>query len=118
MDDEALRKHLLIGFEYCYLHDDWVNPMSEALKGLSPADALWRPGPEGKGIWDIVLHLAVWNENIVKRVRTGNKAAHPNEGAWPEPPSEPSEASWEAAKNRLDESLAAVKAMIETEPME
>jgi uncharacterized damage-inducible protein DinB len=118
MTDEALRHHILVAFEYCYLHDGWVNPLAEALEGVTAEEALWRPGPEGKGIWDIVNHLAAWNENIVERVKTDEKSARPKEGAWPSPPGSPDEEAWEQAKVRLNKSLTSMQELIETEPMD
>src|ERR1044072_5254609 len=117
MDDEALRKQVLIAFEYSYQHEDWITPLDEALKGVSAEQALLVPAAAEKGIWAIVLHLAVWLENIVERIETG-VATHPVEGAWPSPPAEPDTTEWEAAKQRLWNSLGLVKSMLETVSLE
>src|SRR5688572_19014881 len=100
MNEADLRRDLLVAWEYTYLHDSWVNPLEEALAGVTPAEALWPPSPEGKSIWEIVLHTAVWNENIVERIETG-KEAHPKEGAWPPLPETTDDTAWETAKKRL-----------------
>ena len=113
MTENAVRKELDIAFEYAYLHDDWVNPLAEALDGVTAEAALWRPSADGKGIWDIVLHLAAWNENIVERTKTGEKT-HPKEGAWPPPPDSPDPVAWETAKKRLSDSIEEVRNMIRT----
>ena len=115
MNEEDLRKLLLIGFEYSYLHDDWVNPLKVALAGLTAEQVRWRPD-EGMGIWDIVLHLAVWNENIVARVSSG-EAVRPEEGAWPPLPAVTDEVAWVGAKKRLWDSLDSVRSMIEATPV-
>ena|ERR1041385_297268 len=117
MDEQAFKHEVLTAFEYSYKHDDWVNPLDEALAGVTAEEAAWRPGPKGKGIWDIVLHLAVWNENIVERMKTG-EASRPAEGAWPEPSPTRNEAAWQAAQQRLWDSLAALHAYIETNPLD
>ncbi|HLK16719.1 MAG TPA: DinB family protein [Fimbriimonadaceae bacterium] len=117
MDEGEVRRQLAIGFEYSYTHDDWVTPLEAVLDGIDAATALRRPPPADKGIWDIVLHLAVWHEDIVIRVRTGQQS-HPSEGAWPPPPDEPDPAAWEAAKTRLRAALVSVQRMIETTPLE
>jgi hypothetical protein len=117
MDKQAVRRDVLIAFEYSYQHDDWVNPLADALAGVTAAEAAWRPGPGGKGIWDIVLHMAVWTENIVARMRSG-EAVRPAEGAWPPPPAVPDEAAWEAAQRRLWDALAALQAFIETNTLD
>jgi hypothetical protein len=117
MDEQAMKRNVLVAFEYSYQHDDWVNPLAEALAGVTAAEAAWRPGPKGKGIWDIVLHMANWTENIVERMRSGEKA-RPAEGAWPPPPAVPDEAAWEAAQRRLWDALAALRAYIETHSLD
>lgn len=117
MDDEALRKQILIAFEYSYQHEEWITPLDEVLDGITAAQAHSVPPESEKGIWDIVLHLAVWHENIVERIETG-MATHPKEGAWPSRPSTPDEAGWEAAKQRLWSSLDLVKSMLETVPID
>lgn len=115
MDDEALRRQLLTGLEYCHLHASWVTPLEEALSGLTAEQATRRSDQDSKSIWEIVLHLTVWNENIVERVQSG-EPVRPRED-WPGPPEVADEAAWESAKGRLRDSLALVRRLIETEPM-
>lgn len=115
MDEQAFKKDVLTAFEYSYKHEDWVYPLADALDGVTAEEAAWRPGPDLKGIWDIVLHMAVWTENIILRMRTGDRA-HPAEGAWPPPPVVPGEAAWEEAKRRLWDSLAALQSYMESNP--
>jgi hypothetical protein len=134
MDEQAVQRDVLIAFEYSYKHDDWVNPLADALAGVTAAEAAWRPGPDLKGIWNIVLHMAVWTENIVERMRSGERV-RPAEGAWPPPPADhpsgpgtraagdaaggyPDEAAWEAAQRRLWDALAALQAYIETNTLD
>ena len=117
MNEEDVRKLMLIGFEYSYVHDDWVNPLTDALEGLTLEQALWSSGPKSRCIWEIVLHLAVWLENIVERIQSGEKA-RPSEGAWPPLPDVRDEADWEASKKRLWDAEELVKETILTAPME
>ena len=117
MDGDVVKQAVLAGMEYSYEHDDWVTPLEEALAGVTADEALWRPGPKGKGIWDIVLHMAVWTDNVVERMRTGERA-RPAEGAWPPPPSEPDEDAWAAAQNRLRTSLSGLRDFISSSPPE
>jgi hypothetical protein len=69
VDAGAVRRDILVAFEFCHLHDDWVTPLAEALESITAAQAAARPDPESRSIWEIVLHLAVWNENVVQRMR-------------------------------------------------
>jgi hypothetical protein len=116
MNEQNLRALLKIGFEYAFLHEDWVEPWSAALDGISAERARWRPSEHAMGIWDIVLHVAVWNENIVARVQTG-EPLRPDEGAWPPLPSKADEDAWSLAKQRLWDSFEMVRTMIEATPM-
>src|ERR1044071_299560 len=108
MEDQQFKHVILTALEYSYLHDDWVNPLSEALDGVTAEEALWRPGRDSKGIWDIVLHLAVGHEDVIDRMRSGDKS-RPAEGHWPPPPEVADETNWRAAQNRLWDSLAALR---------
>src|SRR5579859_2696570 len=104
MEETEVREQIAIGFEYSYRHDDWITPLDECLEGLSPADALYRITSESKCIWEIVLHLAVWNQNIIDRIRT-REISRPKEGSWPPLPTALTDAEWRAAKRRLSETL-------------
>ncbi len=118
LDDQELRELIRINFEYSYLHDDWVFPLEDALEGLTAEQAAWRPpSEEAMGIWDIVLHLATWNRNIIERIETGENA-HPTGGAWPARPEELGEREWDGAKAELWDSIAALKGLIESGAME
>ncbi len=42
--------------------------LSRAVRGLSPAQALWRPGTGRHNIWELVLHTAFWKHVVRQRV--------------------------------------------------
>jgi hypothetical protein len=116
MNELDQRKELAVAFEYAYRHDDWVTPIDEALDRVTPEQALWRTTPASKSIWEIVLHVAAWNENIVQRIESG-APVRPSEGAWPTLPSVTDEAAWAAAQARLRDSLDSIRQILETTPM-
>lgn len=117
MEETDVRKILKTAHDYAYLHDSWVNPLADALEGVTLAMASRKPNSQSNSIWAIVLHMAVWNENMVQRVRTGEKT-RPAEGAWPPLPQTRTEAEWEQAKQRLFNSIEALGQMIDHEPLE
>ena len=43
----------------------WQPPLSQALGGLTAAQAAWRPAPERHSIWQIVRHLILWKGGVV-----------------------------------------------------
>jgi len=111
MTEAEIKDALLLAYEYCYRHDEWVESAESTLMGLSATDALRRPAATSKCIWEIVLHVAVWNENIVERTKTGEKT-RPAEGAWPKLPGTTDDQAWETAKTRLTRSLASIEKMM------
>ena len=63
MDEEVLRNDILQAFEFAHDRPDFVTPVKEALSGAAVREALWKPFPDQKCIWEIVLHMTVWTEN-------------------------------------------------------
>ena len=117
MQPEVVKEHILIAFQYAHYEEDWVTPLSEALDGVTVQEALWRPVPDAKCIWEIVLHMAVWTDNIIERIQTG-KHTRPSEGAWPPLPPQPDGEAWEGAKLRLERALSDLHAFMEANPLD
>lgn len=66
-----------------------------AVRGLSPGEALWRPGPRRHCIWDLLLHTAYWKYVTRRRLTNARKGAFPREGSnWPRLPRVRDEAAW------------------------
>lgn len=112
-----MKQQILVAFEYAHAHDSWVTPVAEALEGLTADEALDRPNGATRSIWEIVLHVAVWNENIIERIESG-RPARPAEGAWPPLPPSRQDRDWLEAKSRLRRSLNDLKAFIEASSLE
>ena len=58
-----------------------------ALRGLTPAVALWRPASERHNIWELVLHAAYWKYAVRRRLAgdaTGSFERTPSN--WPSLP--------------------------------
>ena len=79
----------------------WHGPsVKEVLEGVTAAQAARRPIAAAHSIWEIVLHVAVWQE-IVGRRLTGEPGREvPPEEDFP-PVQDTSEAAWAAALDRL-----------------
>ena len=81
--------------------DPWHgSPLHAILDDLSATDAAARPIPEGHSIWELVLHITGW-KNEVRRRLSGAPAGEPERGDWPAP-GEPSDARWREAIAGLD----------------
>ena len=119
IDDEIVRQDVLIAIEYSHDQDDWVTPLAEALDGVPVEDAVWKPvipSDKVRSIWEIVLHMAVWTENMVVRMHDDPRA-HPDEGAWPSMPADRSEEAWEASKARLLEAVESLRREVKSADM-
>jgi uncharacterized damage-inducible protein DinB len=63
--------------------DAWHGPsLHEALKGLTPEQAAARPIAGAHSIWELVLHIAAW-ENVFHSRLEGREVAEPEEGDFP-----------------------------------
>ena len=68
-----LRAHLLAALDRAYDLKSWHGPnLKGSLRGVSPAVAFFRPGPERHSIYDLVLHAAYW-KYVVRRRLSGEK---------------------------------------------
>lgn len=66
-----------------------------ALRGLTPEEALWRPGPKRHNIWELTLHAAYWKYAVRRRLAgdaTGSFERKPSN--WPEIPDPPNASAW------------------------
>lgn len=122
LDGQAVQRDVLLAFEYAHNEDDWVFPLADALAGVTAQEAAWKPAaaaPDLRCIWQIVLHMTVWTDNIVQRMAQRMRSEPPGkppEGAWPLVPVVLDEAAWEDAQRRLWAALAALHAHIEVTP--
>lgn len=69
--------------------------LTGSVRGLTLKEALWRPGPGRKCIWEHVLHCAYWKHAVV-RALTGEEppAFDRTPSNWPSPPAKPTIRAW------------------------
>lgn len=83
--------------------DAWHGPsVIEIMGRMSSSGAAGKPIAGAHTIWELVLHMTSWT-NEVRRRALGAQAAEPVEGDWPSMPA-PSEEEWAKAKAALIES--------------
>ncbi len=61
-------KELVVNHVHTTLYDEdwqWQPPLSGALRGLTAAQAAWKPGPARHSIWQIVRHLILWKRGVL-----------------------------------------------------
>ena len=74
----------------------WHGPsLREALEGVDAETAQRRSTPEVHSIWELVTHLAGWEEVIARRLR-GEALTEPPSGDFPSPAAASTEADWQA----------------------
>ena len=93
--------------------DAWHGDNAEKLlDGLSAADAARNPVAGAHSIWQLVLHMTGWAEEVRARL-LGAEAGEPTAGDWPEPLG-PRADAWARTKARLMASHQALAATVRT----
>lgn len=83
--------------------DPWHgSPVKEILKGVTAAQAARRPANGAHSIWELVLHMTGWRNEVAERAK-GKAASEPAGGDYPSV-GDPSPERWRAALKALDES--------------
>ena len=113
-----LRAHLLTNLDRAYDGRSWHGPnLKRALRGLTPAVAFFRPGPERHSAYDLALHAAYW-KYVVRRRLSGDKRgsfALPGSNFFPAPP-RPSAVELDAARSLLEREHRALHELVEELP--
>ena len=78
----------------------WHGPsVLEVIEGITPRQAVARPLPGAHSIWELVLHIAVWEGAILRRL-SGDQAQLSTAEDWP-PISATDDDAWERTRNML-----------------
>jgi hypothetical protein len=84
-----------------------------SLRGLTPAQALWRPGRDRHNIWELTLHTAYW-KYVVRRRLTGEAAGSFDRtpSNWPEIPAPANLRAWKRDVALLDAEHAKLREVV------
>ncbi|HEV2281317.1 MAG TPA: DinB family protein [bacterium] len=66
--DAVSLKALVVNHIHTTLEDEewqWQPPLRGALRGLTAAEAAWKPAPARHSIWQIVRHLTLWKRGVL-----------------------------------------------------
>lgn len=81
--------------------DPWHgSPLTAILSGIDYRLAAARPLPHAHSIWELVLHLTAWKNEVRHRL-AGQPAGEPREGDWPAV-GEATAERWEEVRQQLD----------------
>jgi uncharacterized damage-inducible protein DinB len=101
MNEVALLLRML---DESYEKSAWQGPnLRGALRGVTAAQAAWRPAPGRHNIWELLLHAAYW-KYAVWRMLTGQKrGSFPEKGSnWFARPASSTERAWRADRALLE----------------
>lgn len=96
----------------------WHGPnLKGSLRGVTPKQAAWRPGPGRHSIRELALHAAYWKYAVWRRLTGVKRGSFPLEGSnWFARQGVPSPAEWrqerallEAQHRRLRAAVAALR---------
>jgi hypothetical protein len=76
-----------------------------SLRGLTAADAAWRPAPGRHNIWELAVHAAYWKYAVTRRLTGERRGSFPLDGSnfFPRPETgRGTEAAWRADVALLD----------------
>ena len=77
-----VRAHLLATLDRAYDGSSWHGPtLKRALRGLTPAIAFFRPGPERHSVYDLALHTAYWKYVARRRLSGERRGSFPVPGS-------------------------------------
>lgn len=96
-----------------YESEAWHGPsLRETLDGVDVARAAAKPIPGAHSIWELVLHVAGWDD-VVRRRLQGEHVLEPEAGDFPAIDAT-DEAAWRAALDRLAANEASLRELVET----
>ena len=90
----------------------WHGPSrAEVLRDVTAAEAAYRPSATSHTLWEVLLHMRSWTEEVLRRAQ-GGVPAEPVRGDWPPMPVPADAAAWQAAQRSLDTAHAALLAQV------
>jgi len=110
---EPLRS-LLRALDQGFDHRTWHGTnLRRSLRGVTPAQALWRPAPQRHNIWEEVLHAAYWKYAVRQRLIGGKPGGFPLKGRnWFSAPESGGEEEWNEARALLVEMHQSLRALV------
>lgn len=111
---------LVKSLQRAHAGDPWHGPSRAALLAdVTHEIAAWHPGAGAHSIWETVLHMRNWTDEVARRALGGERDAEagPVGGDWPEV-TDTSARAWRAAIASLDAAHEALVAVVRALPPE
>jgi hypothetical protein len=92
----------------------WHGPnLRGSVRGVEPELAAWRPAPDRRNIWEIVVHAAYWKYTVRRRLLGDKKGSFPIKGSnWFVRPVEPTAQAFRADVALLDQTHRSLRAAV------
>jgi hypothetical protein len=112
---DARIRMLLEILDACYDRRGWHGTtLRGALRGMTPAAALWRPGTGRHNSWELALHTAYWKYRVRRRLLGDPSLRFERPGAnWPRLPRQADAGAWRRDLALLDLEHRRLKAAVE-----
>jgi hypothetical protein len=99
-----------------YTKKTWHGPnLRQAIRGVTAAQAAWRPAPGAHNIWELTLHAAYWKYVIRRKIEGGKRGSFALKGSnfftRPEKRNA-TEAAWRADRELLEREHRALAATV------
>lgn len=105
------REQLLKELEATHNGEPWHgSSRATILADVTISEAMHHPDGGAHSIWELVLHMRAWTNEVARRVREGNPG-EPAEGDWP-PVGAMSEEAWRGAMAGLESAHAELAAAV------
>jgi hypothetical protein len=112
MKDPALEILLRI-IDQSFDRQSWHGPnLRGSIRGLTHAEALWRPHPDRHNIWEHVLHAAYWKYTVRRRILGERRGSFAIKGSNWFAPAETTAAAWRRDAQLLVETHQSLRAAI------
>lgn len=109
---------LLEVLDQAFDHRGWHGTtLRGALRGMSPKEALWRPGPGRHNSWELTVHTAYWKYAVRRRLAGDAAGSFPRKPSnWPLVPDAPDAAAWKQDIRLLEAEHQLLRETIRTLP--
>jgi hypothetical protein len=96
---------LLSNLDYAFDRKAWHGPnLRGSLRGVTPEEALRRPGKGRHNVWELTAHAAYWKYAVRNKLRGGKRGSFPMKGSnWFPSPSRADETAWRDIIRMLDD---------------
>jgi hypothetical protein len=97
-----------------YDHVSWHGTnLRGSIRGVTPAQAAWRPGPRRHNIWELVVHATYWKYVAWRRLTGAARGSFAEDGSnWFARPTDASLAAWKADVAMLGDTHRVLRAVV------